>query len=391
PESIAALVEPDQVHRDVYIDPQVFELELRHLWGDGWIYVGHDSQVPRPGDTVSARIAGSSTVAMRRDHDGGVRVTGSATQGGGAEPGFVSASYRGFVFAHCGAAAPAPAQAAEALASDFGDMLAVLDNVADRSPLGRLEIAGGCVRTLVRANWKIYVENINDTVHPPVTHESSSAAAVAVWSAQPPDADKPMAMQQLLPFGSGWDFFESMGARALRNGHTILGTRSSIHAGYAGMPGYEPALRAAHGDERARQVLSFAPQNAVFFPSLSVKASPPAIRVIRPLAVDRTLIEAWSLRPAGAPDALLQRATMYNRLVFSPMSVVAHDDLHVFESIQRALPARGNPWVSLHRGHDPAERDADARDAGGTSELLMRNHYRAWARRITESMRRSAR
>ena len=98
----------------------------------------------------------------------------------------------------------------------------------------------------------------------------------------------------------------------------------------------------------------------------------------------RTLVEAWSFRAVGAPDVLLQRALTYNRLVFSPMSMVAHDDLHLFESMQRGLASGSNEWVSLHRNHDRAERDAAGpRDVNGTNELLMRNQFRAWVRFMT--------
>lgn len=50
PQSVAALVEADQVHRDVYVDPEIFELEMVRLWHHAWIYVGHESQVPKSGD-----------------------------------------------------------------------------------------------------------------------------------------------------------------------------------------------------------------------------------------------------------------------------------------------------------------------------------------------------
>ena len=43
-------------------------------------------------------------------------------------------------------------------------------------------------------------------------------------------------------------------------------------------------------EERANEVLTRSPQNSVLFPSLSVKGSPQAIRVIRPLAANRTLV-----------------------------------------------------------------------------------------------------
>ena len=50
PEAIRALVRGGEVHRDVYTDPELFDLEMERLWRSAWIYVGHDSQVPRPGD-----------------------------------------------------------------------------------------------------------------------------------------------------------------------------------------------------------------------------------------------------------------------------------------------------------------------------------------------------
>jgi hypothetical protein len=105
--------------------------------------------------------------------------------------------------------------------------------------------------------------------------------------------------------------------------------------------------------------------------------------VLRPLAVDRTQVEVWALAPEGAPDALLERTLTYNRLAFSPMSMVAHDDIHVFESIQRAVAADANPWISLHREHVAGEAAGAESEISGTSEWPMRNHYRAWADLMT--------
>ena len=57
PAAVAALIQDDQVHRDVYIDPEIFELEMEQLWSNTWIYAGHVSQVPRPGDYITVDIA----------------------------------------------------------------------------------------------------------------------------------------------------------------------------------------------------------------------------------------------------------------------------------------------------------------------------------------------
>jgi hypothetical protein len=229
----------------------------------------------------------------------------------------------------------------------------------------------------------MYLENINDAVHPMSTHESATQAAAALWSGHGADEAKPMAMEQILPFGAGYEFFDKMGGRVFDNGHSLLGVNFSIHSGYAPLPDYEAALKAAHGVERTQEILQRSPQNCVLFPSLAIKGSPQVMRVIRPLSANRTLIEAWSFRVAGAPDLLFERAMSYNRLVFSPMSVVAHDDVRIFESIQKGLRAEGNEWVSLHRGFDPAERSATTITTNGTNELLMRNQFRAWAKFMT--------
>ncbi|MDM0056927.1 aromatic ring-hydroxylating dioxygenase subunit alpha [Variovorax fucosicus] len=434
PDLVAALVQDDRVHRDLYLSEELFALEQAHLFATTWTYIGHASQVPNAGDFVSLDIAGRPLLLVRQA-DGAVRVlynrcahkgtrlvtdesgnTGrffrcpyhawtykldgaplaiplkSGYEGTGLKAcesgqGMVAvkhmAVYRDFVFVRLSDTGPA-------FEDYFGEVLGAIDNMVDRSPEGRLTVAGGVLRNIVHCNWKMYLENINDTVHPMSTHESATQAAEALWQGNATDAPKPMAMEQILPFGAGYDFFDKMGGRIFPNGHSVLGVNFSIHSGYAQLPEYEAAMRTAHGAERAADILERSPQNSVLYPSLSVKGSPQAIRVIRPLAADRTLIEAWSFRAAGAPDVLLERAMSYNRLVFSPMSVVAHDDVHLFESIQQGLRADGNDWVSLHRNFDPAELAQSTLTTNGTNELLMRNQFRAWARYMALGMEAAA-
>lgn len=132
-----------------------------------------------------------------------------------------------------------------------------------------------------------------------------------------------------------------------------------------------------YGDEPPA-LASLARHNTVHYPSLTVKGAVQAIRVIRPISVDRTVIESWTFRLKAAPDALLQRTLMYSRLVNSPMSVAGHDDLHRYRSIREGLTAAGNPWVNLHRDFRSDELLSRDRTANGTSELPMRNQFRAW-------------
>ena len=72
-ESLARLVEANRVHRSVYTDPAIFELEMERIWGQAWIYIGHDSQVPEPGDYITTEL-GLDPVIMVRGDDNRIRV-----------------------------------------------------------------------------------------------------------------------------------------------------------------------------------------------------------------------------------------------------------------------------------------------------------------------------
>ena len=183
-----------------------------------------------------------------------------------------------------------------------------------------------------------------------------------------------------MPFASSYDFFDSMGVRVFENGHSYTGVNFSIHSSYASVPGYEDSLKQAYGDERAAKILETARHNTVYYPSLTIKGAIQAIRVARPIAADETIVESWTFRLKGAPDQLLARTVMYTRLINSPLSVVGHDDLYAYRAIQEGLHAEGNDWVSLHRNFSPEEIGKADLTTAGTSEISMRNQFRAWLR-----------
>src|SRR5512143_1095701 len=66
-------VEPDRVRRDVYTDPAIFTLEMERIHERVWIYCGHESQVPQPGDYYTVQI-GRQPMVMVRAKDGAVHV-----------------------------------------------------------------------------------------------------------------------------------------------------------------------------------------------------------------------------------------------------------------------------------------------------------------------------
>ena len=67
------LVQPDRVHRSVYTDPKIFDLEMTQIFEKIWVYCGHESQVPKVGDYYTMQI-GRQPMVMVRDQDMTVRV-----------------------------------------------------------------------------------------------------------------------------------------------------------------------------------------------------------------------------------------------------------------------------------------------------------------------------
>jgi benzoate/toluate 1,2-dioxygenase subunit alpha len=430
PRSIGALVRPDEIHRDLYIDPELFDLEMEQLWRRTWLYVGHDSQVPDPGDFYTAMLA-REPVIMIRGSDGLVRVlpnrcahkgtrlasavhgkclggvlrcpyhgwtyrldgklrsiplksgyegTGFETSAAAKGLGEVcSVNYRGFVFARLAADGPA-------FADYFGESLTSIDNMVERSPEGKLEVAGGVLRYMHDCNWKMFVENLNDAMHPMVAHESSAGTAKKTWESAGASGPAPMVIEQFVPFVNNYDFFEKMGVKIYPNGHSYTGVSFSIHSKYSHIGDYERRMTEAYGAERAQRILGEARHNTVYYPNLTIKGAIQAIRVARPVAVDKTLIESWTFRLVGAPDELLARTTTYSRLINAPTSMVGHDDLHCYRSIQEGLASASNEWVSLHRNHSQAEEQGGAGTFGATNEAPMRGQYRAWVDFMTRGM-----
>jgi phenylpropionate dioxygenase-like ring-hydroxylating dioxygenase large terminal subunit len=426
--AIRALVRDDAVHRDVYLSPALFDLEMERLWRSAWVYIGHDSQVPNAGDFLSVNIArqpllllrgsdGVLRVLLNRCAHKGSRLVGASSGNCGR---LLRCSYHGWTYTLDGTLRTVPiksgyadtrfaeSEAAKGLTNIehvanysgivfirlsrsgasfeeyFGDSLSSIDNLADRSPVGRLEVAGAPLRYLHNSNWKMFIENLNDTMHPMVAHESSAGTARQLWKDQPADAPKPMVIEQFLPFVSNYEFFDKMGVKIYDNGHSYTGVNFSIHSSYSAIPEYAAQMAAAYGAERAQAILGESRHNTVYYPSLTVKGAIQTIRVVRPIAVDRTLIESFTLRLVGAPTALLARSATYNRVINSPTSVVGHDDLYCYRAIQEGLAADGNEWVSLHRNYSEREKESGLPGIhNGTSEASMRGQFRAWLAAMT--------
>ena len=423
-DELANLVREDAVHKKVYTDPAIFDLELERIWNRSWIYVGHDSQVKQPGDYFATSI-GRQPVIMTRHRDGKVYVLFNRCSHKGAQVVADSCgnlqklrcSYHGYVFDTDGTLIHVPNEEGysgtgfgkgrsesdmqqvprvdsyhglvfASLAADgpgletwLSGAAASIDNLVERSPEGRIEMAGGCFRYLHDSNWKMFVENLNDAMHPMVVHQSSSGTAKRVFDERLEQDDPvPFELEMLAPFTNNYDFFQKMGLTAWDYGHSVTGGKFSIHSAYSPIPGYMDALVDTYGEQKAREILAVNRHNTVVYPSFTLKGAITSIRVVKPVAVDRTVIESWVFRQVGAPEELFRRSITYCNLINSHANLVGPDDYEAYHRQQYGLQTQdGNEWVSQHRhlGQDEVEQDG-TRHAVGTSDMVFRHQFQTW-------------
>ncbi len=422
PEIVQTLVQKERVHRSIYTDPAIFDLEMQRIFGRAWVYIGHKSQVPKAGDYVTARI-GAVPVVLSRHKDGQVHVLFNSCGHRGAivcneERGNVKLfrcayhgwtfdtngdldaismrngygpsmdlanpalgmgrvprmeSYRGFVFASL-------VSSGKSLEEYLGHARDSVDELCDRAPDGEVELSGGVHRYLFRGNWKLQLENIVDMYHVPFSHESTVSRSGKQFSRRPGDKAG-SAISDRGRAATRWEQRIAWGAR--ENGHSYTGNQpvaenfpeDSVFQSYVAM------LEARHGRERTLQILRPKRHNTAFYPNMTMQALNHHIRVIVPLAVDRTEIHVYPLKLKGAPEELNQGFVRHLNNTHSASSLIQTDDLENFRRVQEGVAATGSDWVWFARG-----LDTDATDErgdltnNGTVELPQRSQYAAWQR-----------
>jgi len=427
--NLARFVEPDRVRKEVYTDPAVFELEMQRIHERVWIYCGHESQVPKPGDYYSVQI-GRQPVILVRGADGEVSVLYNRCPHRGnmlcadrhgntgeffrcsyhswtfhhdgilrsipmMESGYAGTgltrdnpdcnvkraarveSYRGFVFASLAPDGPS-------LAEFLGPARIAFDDMCDRAPQGEVEIVPNCFRVIQHSNWKIFLENQLDALHPSVTHQSTGRAARDVeLMIEKATGKAPLAYHMLSAFSTvtidKWDNFQTLN---YPYGHCILTGYMGLRPQDPDTLEYERTLAKAYGEQRKEQILSTNIHHVLLYPGLSVQSPLQQLRAVRPLGVDKTLTEIWHFRLKGAPEPIYRRALAYYNLVNSPSTMINADDLENFWKVQQGLSSDGGDWVSFHRhyGRDIEQGGVIQTGEGmGTSEAPMRNQMKAWA------------
>ena len=430
---IEAMVRPGRVHRRLYTDPEIFECELDRIFGRAWIYVGHDSQVPGPGDFYATRI-GRQPVVMVRHTDGAIHVIHNrcahrGTQVVGLERGHAEAfvcgyhgwtyetdgriksvplnhgypahfdasaenlgmaplarvdSYRGFVFATLAAEGPS-------LAEFLGHMTTSFDDMIDRAPDGALIVAGGVHKHAYDGNWKLCLENLCDAAHPTFVHQSSIEAARAQDDSVHTDGAGEIAVRQMRQNGAPYEFWENeVGIWTYPNGHSYLGDyhddeklvaakRDASFAEYVGL------LEKKQGKARAKEILEVGRWNSNIWPNCSFMSQFRQLRVVHPVAVDRTEVHTFCFRLAGAPETMFHDTIRFANVVNGTGSPVLTDDLEIYGRISTGLRSEGLEWLEIGRGYasDEPDEHGGRRGLNSTSEVYIRNMYDAWLAMMT--------
>jgi phenylpropionate dioxygenase-like ring-hydroxylating dioxygenase large terminal subunit len=384
--TVADWVRPDEgrVLARVYSDPDLFQAELDCIWKRVWLYAGHTSEVPAPGDYLT-RTVGTVPLLITREADSGVAVLvnvcthrgnalcskecGNASSFRCAYHGWTFRNdgdligvpypngydgafdkqakhlhrprrvevYRGFIFVSYAADGPS-------LAEHLGNASEALDRFVDVSPTGELLLTAGFSRTRVEANWKIYVENASDNYHASFVHASGLTNE---------------AQRKILAAVSGNS--SQAVVRALGNGHTDVDLRPEqrtrgavLRTGNANsvlegdMEEYVRALSQRVGAARAKELLDDGPPTLFIFPNLFVMQQ--EVRRLEPVSVRRCHQYEHPALLGGVPESINAQRLARHEAAYGPAGFFMPDDLEVFSRNQRALEAVPDLWASLTRG-----------------------------------------
>jgi fatty-acyl-CoA synthase len=403
---VASLVTSDRIYGRLYYDPAIFALEQRRVW----VYVGHDSEIPRAGDFVRRQL-GLQPVILIRGADARVRLLynrcrhranlvchkdrgnaaeltcpyhgwvyatdgrlvaptfGEAYDSGlrqedfGLTPVARVAAYRGLIFASA---------AAEGISLDehLAPVRPLIDFSIDRAPAGEFDLGAGtqCVR--YRGNWKMMAENSVENYHGPFVHKVAFALSDrragrvrASITRRLPDQE-----DETLSFKGG-----HMAERLPRQGSPTAKTDPS-----AARRAYLQSLVAAYGEARARELTETLPSFFFVFPNLLFVQT--HLRRIEPVSVDETNVYYQPAFLKGAPAEINEELLRFHETSFGPAGFVAPDDMQIMERNQAALGARGNEWLFLGRGaHRERQHEGGVTSGQFMDETQLRGMWRHYA------------
>jgi len=412
------LIQTDKVHSSLYTSQQVFEDEIDTIFHHGWVFVGHDSEIPNPGDYVLRRL-GRQPVVMIRDKDGQVNVIRNRCshranmvcgyEGDnkkvlvcpyhgwvfdlngdlldvpdadgypddfdksqyGMAPATQMEVYRGFVFA-CLEGCDIT------LAEHLGKATELIDRAVDLSPEGELDLQAGWLKHKFQANWKMLPENDCDGYHVGSTHSSFvQATDTQVLDLLDENAE-------VVPVVRDWG-----------NGHMEIDfnvaykARNNPFEWFGNMPAsklqnYTAALIKNYGEERAHELTVTGPPHAIIFPNLFLGE----LNVVfyYPTGPDECVQLYTPMTLKGAPE-INRRALHQTEGAVGPASFLIPEDVIIAERNQSGLQAGGQEWVDLSRGlHREYEEDGKI-VSHMSDETVNRGFWRRYKKEMNNANR----
>lgn len=416
-----------EIHSDIFTDPQIFERELDKIFHATWVYVAHESEMPNPGDFVLRKIGNQPVVAVHGS-DGVFRLVMNRCRHRGAvicevqkgnqshfrcfyhgwtyentgklihvpnedgyAPGFdLEAhsltpvprveSYRGFLFGSLCANVPP-------LREHLGTAADKIDFMIDASPTGKIYLDAGVERTTFRGNWKFVGM---DGYHPPIVHHSAFEI-IKRSQARVMGENSKVAQVQRKTMGES----ELAVSRDLGHGHAMLDvvphrlSEAEHHMAAArrmkGGPEYVDAMLAAYGEKRGTELIAVGgdPHLGLFPNAQMINQH---VRMVVPLAVDRTEVILFPVRLGGVNDDVNEVRLRRHEDFYGPAGFGQPDDSEIFERAAEGLKARVDPWLDISRGSHREKIAEDGTIYGHiTDEVPTRAQMREWARLMSAS------
>lgn len=392
-----------RVHRSAMTSEEIWRLEKERIFARCWLYVGHESEVPHPGDFCRRTVAGVP-VFFIRGVDDVVRVfyntcphrgaticrqdSGSAKRllcfyhawtfsstgalvstpdEEGYGPGFRKEehglsspprheSYRGFHFICQDEKVPC-------LTEYLGEAASYLDLVVDQSDQ-QMKVISGSQRYVIGANWKLLVENDVDGYHAAPTHKTYFSYVASLGGGVAMHGRR-MGLARNL--GRGHAAFDAPApyGRPVARWDPLFGeeARERIELRRRALAGH-------HGETKAFRMCDTI-RNLVIYPTLLVNDGVAVtVRMVEPLGPDATEVTAWALAPEEEADSMIARRLDSFLTFYGPGGFATPDDVEALESCQAGFAAAAVEWSDMSRGMH--------RQANHTDEAHMRGFWRQW-------------
>ena len=372
-----------KLNRAAFTDAELFDLEMTHLFEGNWIYLAHESQIPSVNDYLTTQI-GRQPIVITRNKAGELNAIINACSHRGAtlcrhkkgnkanftctfhgwtfnnsgkllkvkdasEAGYPESfnkdgchdlkkvarfeSYRGFLF---GSLNPD----VQPLTEFLGESTKIIDMIVDQSPEG-LEVLRGSSTYTFDGNWKLQAENGADGYHVSSVHWNYAATTNHRKQSAAGDNIKAMDAGSWAKQGGGFYAFE--------HGHMLLWTR---WANPEDRPAFKQRAELVErcGPARADWMINHS-RNLCLYPNVYLMDQfSSQIRVLRPIAVDKTEVTIYCIAPRGEPaEARARRIRQYEDF-FNATGMATPDDLEEFRACQQGYAAAALPWNDMCRG-----------------------------------------